>query len=176
MRCWQAFVLACKFLTRPVISALELQKEDLMLVQFCQKFEHPYGKSEVKPNMHLHGHLKECVLDYGPIYNFWCFSFERFNGILWSFKTNNRSIEIQLMRKLLSDHFSLSASLPSEFEENFLSMFSRHTMNSAYSLTDIVKLGPKLMKLHFLPTCWRLTGKHWSKKSIFLLFTNLGIE
>ena len=146
MRCWQAFVLACKFLTRPVISALELEKADLMLVQLCQKFEHLYGKSEVKPNMHLLGHLKECVLDYGPIYNFWCFSFERFNGILCSFKTNNRSIEIQLMRKLLSDHFSLSASLPSEFEENFLSMFSRHTINSADSLTDIVKLGPKLMK------------------------------
>ena len=33
-----------------------------------------------------------------------------------------------------------------EFEENFLSMFSRHTMNSVDSPTDIVKLGPKLMK------------------------------
>jgi len=52
------------------------------------------------------------------------------------------SIEIQLMRKLLSDHFSLSASLPSEFEENFLSMFSRHTMKIANSLTHIIKLGP----------------------------------
>ena len=43
MRCWQAFVLACKFLTRPVITALELQKADLMLLQFCQKFEQLYG-------------------------------------------------------------------------------------------------------------------------------------
>lgn len=145
MRCWQAFVLACKFLTRPVITALELQKADLMLLQFCRKFEELYGKSKVKPNMHLHGHLKECVLDYGPIYNFWCFSFERYNGILSSFKTNNRCIEIQLMRKLLSDHFISSAALPNEFEEYFLPIFSRHLMNSAENIADIVKLGPKLV-------------------------------
>ena len=49
------------------------------------------------------------------------------------------------MRKLLSDDFSLSASLPSQFEGNFLSILC-HTMNSADSLTDIIKLGPKLMK------------------------------
>lgn len=65
---------------------------DSMLLLFCQKFERLHGKSKVKPNMHLHGHLKECVLDYGPVYNFWCFSFERFNGILNSFK-NNRCFE-----------------------------------------------------------------------------------
>ena len=134
-------MLTSVFLTQPVMSALELDKADLMLVQFCQTFEQLYGISEVKPNMHL----KECVLDYGRILNFCCFSFERFNGILCSFTTNNRSIEIPLMRKLRSDDFSLSASLPSQFEGNFLSILC-HTMNSADSLTDIIKLGPKLMK------------------------------
>lgn len=88
LQCWQAFVLACKFLSRPVITLVELQKADLMLLLLLLI----HGKSKVKPNMHLHGHLKECVLDYGPVYNFWCFSFERFNGILSSFK-NNRCFE-----------------------------------------------------------------------------------
>ena len=62
--------------------------------------------------MHLHGHLKECVLDYGPIYNFWCFSFERFNGILSSFKTNNRCVEIQLTRKLQKQVFCELLEIP----------------------------------------------------------------
>ena len=44
----------------------------------------------VTPNMHLHGHLKECLLDDGPFHSFWCVSFERFNGVLSSFHTNNR--------------------------------------------------------------------------------------
>ena len=36
LQCRQAFVLACKYLSRPVISNLELQKADLMLLQFCK--------------------------------------------------------------------------------------------------------------------------------------------
>ena len=135
-------MLACKFLSRPVITLVELQKADLMLLLFCQKFECLHGKSKVKPNMHLHGHLKECVLDYGPVYNFWCFSFERFNGILSSFKTNNRCIEIQLMRKLLSDHFISCSTLAKEFEENFLPLLSCSVTDSAETITDIVNLGP----------------------------------
>ena len=40
------------------------------------------GQEYVTPNMHLHGHLIERLFDYGPIYSFWLFSFERFNGLL----------------------------------------------------------------------------------------------
>ena len=50
-------------------------------------------------NMHLHLHLKNCLLDYGPVYAFWCFSYERFNGILGAYHVNNHVITIQLMRK-----------------------------------------------------------------------------
>src|SRR5436190_10567802 len=31
---------------------------------------------------HLSLHLQECSHDFGPLYTFWCFSFERMNGIL----------------------------------------------------------------------------------------------
>ena len=26
-----------------------------------------YGKDAVTPNMHMHGHLAECLLEYGPV-------------------------------------------------------------------------------------------------------------
>ena len=32
--------------------------------------------------MHLHTHITDCILDYGPVYSFWLYSFERYNGIL----------------------------------------------------------------------------------------------
>ena len=41
-------------------------------------------------NMHLHLHLAECIVDYGPVYAFWCFAFERMNGVLGSYHTNNQ--------------------------------------------------------------------------------------
>lgn len=42
--------------------------------------------------MHLHGHLKDVILDYGPVQEFWCFPFERYNMILVS----NQQIIVQL--------------------------------------------------------------------------------
>ena len=39
------------------------------LMQFCETFESMYGQLEVTPNMHLHSHLINCVIDYGPVHN-----------------------------------------------------------------------------------------------------------
>ena len=55
------------------------------------------------PNLHLHLHVKQCLMDYGPPHAFLCFSFERYNGILGSYHTNKKSIECQFMRKFLMD-------------------------------------------------------------------------
>jgi len=52
---------------------------------------------------HLHLHLKESFLDYGPPHAFWCFAFERYNGILGSYHTNKKSVESQFMKKFLTN-------------------------------------------------------------------------
>ena len=44
--------------------------------------ENEYGREVITPNLHLSLHLAACSHDYGPLYAFWCFSFERMNGIL----------------------------------------------------------------------------------------------
>jgi hypothetical protein len=53
--------------------------------------------------LHLHGHLKDCYLDYGPSSSFWLFAFERMNGIMGSVSTNHQAIVVQLMRKFISN-------------------------------------------------------------------------
>ena len=68
---------------------------------FCTKYEEINGKEACTPNMHLHLHLIDCLKDYGHLYAFWCFAFERYNGMLGSFPTNQKNIEPQLMRKCL---------------------------------------------------------------------------
>ena len=47
--------------------------------------------------MHLHGHLRECIEDLGPVFSFWCFSFERYNGILENIQKNWHAPEVQIM-------------------------------------------------------------------------------
>ena len=81
----------------------EAERGHQLLLQFCNQFEQLYGSELVTPNMHLHTHLLDCIKDYGPIYSFWLFSFERYNGLLGGYRTNQRSIELQIMRAFMSD-------------------------------------------------------------------------
>ena len=62
----------------------------------------------VTPNIHMHCHLAECIRDYGPLSSFWLFPFERYNGILEGTPTNNRSIEVQIMKRFLQDIQNIS--------------------------------------------------------------------
>ena len=92
---------------------------------FCNRFEQLYGKNAVTPNMHLHCHLSKCLEDFGSVYGFWLFSFEKkYNGILGNYSTNNRSIEIQLMRKFQTET-NLLSSPPAKFypENDFHDIF-----------------------------------------------------
>lgn len=100
--CWQKFVLACTFLCKPFITKDEIAKAEGLFFRFGEQVERMYGLQIITPNMHLHGHLADCVLDYGPVQGFWCFAFERFNGIISDISTNNKSIELQFMRNVLS--------------------------------------------------------------------------
>jgi len=69
--------------------------------------------------MHLHEHIAQCVKDYGSIYGFWLFSFERYNGLLEMYSTNNRDIAVQLMRIFIYECGCYNTELPKEFREDF---------------------------------------------------------
>ena len=92
---------------------------------FSQKFEEINGKDACTPNMHLHHHLAECLLDYGPPYAFWCYSFERYNGMLGKFPTNQRNIEPQLMKKCLTLQELHSQQFPLT-EKGFAEIIEKH--------------------------------------------------
>ena len=44
--------------------------------------EHEYGPEFITSNIHLAFHISDCYHNYGPIYSFWLFSFERLNGYI----------------------------------------------------------------------------------------------
>ena len=73
---WRSFVMACSFLCAPVITETKAKIGNCHLLTFCKGIEDLYGNQRVTPNMHLHMHLLDCILDYGPVYSFWLFSFE----------------------------------------------------------------------------------------------------
>lgn len=127
LKCWYYFVQASRLLCQMSITDAQIQLADAFLLKFCHRVENLYGKNLITPNMHLHCHLKQCLLDYGPVHNFWLFSFERYNGILENFPSNNRSIEIHLMRRFIHE-CSLYTSchyLPTEYKAEFGALISK---------------------------------------------------
>ena len=100
---WLLFVKACKLLCTRAIKLEDAEEARELLQQFCQGVEEIYGKKYCTANMHLHMHLAECIQDFGPVYSFWCFSFERYNGILGSYHTNNKNVGLIIMRKFCKE-------------------------------------------------------------------------
>lgn len=88
------------------------------------------------PNLHLHTHLVDCILDFGPVYSFWLFSFEWYNGIVGDYGTNQRSIEIQLMGKFVSNQFAKDLPLASKFHEHFKRIMERLISRETGSLQE----------------------------------------
>ena len=97
LECWRHYVLACRALCTNQISPEKVLLADAHLLQFCKRVQHIFGGDVITPNMHIHCHLRQCVLDYGPFHGFWLYSFERYNGILGAMPNNNRSIEVQIL-------------------------------------------------------------------------------
>ena len=133
-RCWFLFVKACKLISAPLVELGDIASSHSFLLQFCREFEKLYGKPRVTPNMHLHTHLADCLFDYGPVCGFWLFSFERYNGILGDFYTNNKSIEVQLMRKFLRDNVVSNLELPQEFKDQFQPLLNKFECGNNSSL------------------------------------------
>ena len=115
IECLRKFKLACQYLSWRIISKKDVTVADTLLQQFFLSFENLYGEDRVTPNMHLHCHLKECIFDFGPIYSFWLFSYERYNGILGSLHNNNKDIECQIMRLFCRSNAVLNLPRPQEF-------------------------------------------------------------
>ena len=100
-------------------------------MQYCVQYVEIYGKDYCTPNLHLHGHLQSCIKDYGPVYAFWLFGFERLNGVLGSCHLNNHAISVQIMRHFNSNMQTYHGmqNWPDEYKEVSLPLVSHRFYN-----------------------------------------------
>ena len=104
---WRKFVLACRHLVQFSISSTDITIADRLLLKCCERSSELYGETAITPNMDMHCHLAACLQEFGPIHSFWLFPFEHFNGILEGQPSNNRSVEMQLMRRFQKDNLHI---------------------------------------------------------------------
>ena len=77
-------------------------------------------------------------------YGFWLFSFERYKGILGSYQTNNKTVELQIMRKFMTSGIlgNMQYSLPEELKD--------FSYLAAFQSLKPVKILERLSNLHNL--------------------------
>ena len=120
-KCWCIFVDCCRLLCLPLLTETQVNRAHSLLVEFCQTFENLYGAEHCTPNMHLACHLKESILDYGPLAAFWCYPFERYNGTLQRFQKSWVSPEKQMFLKFLDMQYMYTLESHSS-NDTFVSM------------------------------------------------------
>lgn len=153
--------MACRMLTTKYISIADVSQFDRYIIDFCKGIERLYGSSVVTPNMHMHCHLSQCVLDYGPNYSFWLFSFERYNGHFGSMPNNSRAIEMQLMRRFLRDSFVHSSEFPSLYNDEFKKHFPTVVSETVHSDVDILRI------MYMSKRSALIIGQDWQISSVF---------
>ena len=90
--------------------------------QHHKLFEKVYGKWKVSVNYHLALHLPDVIADYGPPHGYWCFGYERMNGVLADIPNSNRNIEIQILNKIIQQFcFNCYTDPLTPMDETFLS-------------------------------------------------------
>ena len=57
LECWRHFLSACRI--------TDIALCDALLLQFCGHANDLFGESAIMANMHLRGHMKELLGDYG---------------------------------------------------------------------------------------------------------------
>lgn len=91
-RAFKCLVLLSEIVTtvsRPVLTADDVTTLRSLMHEHHRLFNSIYGKWAVTVNFHMCLHIPEIILDFGPPHNFWCFSYERMNGMLVGMPNSN---------------------------------------------------------------------------------------
>ena len=99
-RAYKSLCLLCEIvelIVKPVITRDEIATLYRLLNEHHKQFAKVYGKWEVTINYHMALHIADVVSDYGPPHVYWCFAYERMNGILTGTPNSNRNIEPQIL-------------------------------------------------------------------------------
>lgn len=101
-----------QIIVQPALTNADISRLDYLIKAHHQCFERNYGRFEVSINYHMALHIPDMIKDFGPPHSFWCFSFERMNGVLSGLPNSNHHIELELLTKFLKDADIESVSPP----------------------------------------------------------------
>lgn len=95
---WTYMLFSFSIFSARTITQEDITKGHRWYLWFLSDYAKLFGKSAVKPNFHFCEHMKDMLLDYGPLSSLSCWVWERFNKLHKQINTNNKDVELQMMR------------------------------------------------------------------------------
>lgn len=83
-------VIAVNTVTKRSISPEQIKTYKFYMHRYLETLCTLYPERNLVPNHHLALHLPRCLSDFGPVHSWWCFPFERYNGVISRLNTNNQ--------------------------------------------------------------------------------------
>ncbi|RHZ46462.1 hypothetical protein Glove_621g28 [Diversispora epigaea] len=133
------FVQACNLLVARFVIEDDLQEVQERLRNMSINIKRTYGPEFITSNIHLSMHIPECIRDYGSVYSFWLFPYERLNGYIGSYPNSNRQIEPELMGIVLKNSlvdYHLSCQWTSGLLENSLKFLAPKKAAGSLAVTN----------------------------------------
>ncbi|OAD74342.1 hypothetical protein PHYBLDRAFT_144789 [Phycomyces blakesleeanus NRRL 1555(-)] len=153
---WISFVNACRNIVKPSITFSDLNDAHQFLQEFCNECKRIYTANVLTCNMHLHLHLCKTICDFGPVYGYWLFGFEQYNGLLKNVSTNRKdSFETTYMQSFVQDTFKgdyVNAVLQCPSQVPFLPLLAKLTATAQPSILGNEPLPSFTFPLHIKPS------------------------
>ncbi|GET51194.1 uncharacterized protein LOC114543330 [Rhizophagus irregularis DAOM 181602=DAOM 197198] len=148
------FVRACNLLVARFITEDDLREAQERLKDMAHLIERTYGPEFITSNIHLALHIPDCCRDYGSIYSFWLFPYERLNGYIdyhlsykWSSSLLKESLSLIMPKKAVG---SLAFTVEKDELQHFLSM--RHNTSTFSKIYGTEKLPGQMLN----PSCFKV--------------------
>jgi len=98
---WKKLVHACRLFCSPILKDGMADEAHGSYIAYLETYITIFGEENVVPNHHMACHLRDILLDFGPVFSYWCFPFERLNGCLQGFPNNGVNIEGKILHRCL---------------------------------------------------------------------------
>ena len=70
-------------------------------------------------------YLQDCLLDFGSIYSFWLFSFEKLNGMLGKLPNNKSFTVPQIMRRFGTENIIMNLERQQTYKQIFCELLAK---------------------------------------------------
>ncbi|GET53855.1 uncharacterized protein LOC114543330 [Rhizophagus irregularis DAOM 181602=DAOM 197198] len=148
------FVRACNLLVARFITEDDLREAQERLKDMAHLIERTYGPEFITSNIHLALHIPNCCRDYGSIYSFWLFPYERLNGYIdyhlsykWSSGLLKESLSLIMPKQAVG---SLAFTAEKDELQHFLSM--RHNTSTFSKIYGTERLPGQMLN----PSCFKV--------------------